>query len=79
MVGFDGLLCDVKVVKMVFESDLGKVVESVVKNFIYGLLLINWVGELIDIYYVVFFNGFSDKVGQQVLMVFCQLFGYDVG
>lgn len=78
-VGSDGLPRDVKAVKTVPESDLGKAAESAVKNFTYGPSLTNRAGEPIDTYYVVPFNGPSDKAGQQALMAPCRLPGYDAG
>ncbi|OYV24139.1 MAG: energy transducer TonB, partial [Mycobacterium sp. 20-66-4] len=47
-VGSDGLPRDVKAVKVVPDSDLGKVAESAVKNFTYGPSLTNRAGEPIE-------------------------------
>lgn len=76
-IGSDGIPRDIKAVKTVPESDLGPVAESAVKGFTYGPSLTNRGDEPVSTYYVVPFNGPSDKAGQQRLMAACQLPGYD--
>jgi outer membrane biosynthesis protein TonB len=78
-IGSDGIPRDIKAAKSVPDSDLGKVAESAVKGFRYGPSLTNRAGEPVATYYVVPFNGPSDKAGQQQLMAPCQIPGYDQG
>lgn len=76
-IGSDGIPRNIKAVKTVPASDLTPVAVNAVKRFTYGPSLTNRAGEPVDTYYVVPFNGPSDKAGQQVLMAPCQLPGYD--
>lgn len=77
MIGSDGMPRDIKAVKTVPQSDLTAVAVNTVKQFTYGPSLTNRAGEPVDTYYVVPFNGPSDKSGQRALMAPCQLPGYD--
>lgn len=77
MIGSDGLPHDMKVRKVVPQSDLGQVALSAVKGFKYGPSLTNRAGQPVDTYYVVPFNSPDDPAAQARLMAPCQLPGYD--
>ncbi|MEO7068752.1 MAG: energy transducer TonB [Rhodanobacter sp.] len=75
-VGSDGKPREVKVAKVVPESDLGPMASSAVSNFRYGPSLTNRVSDPVSTYYVVPFNAPEDKAQRQKLMDACYLPGY---
>lgn len=77
MIGSDGLPQNIKVRKVVPQSDLGQVAVSAVKGFKYGPSLTNRAGQPVSTYYVVPFNSPDDPGAQARLMAPCQLPGYD--
>lgn len=75
-IGSDGLPRDVKVARVVPNSDLGNMATSAVKNFRYGPSLTNRVGHPVSTYYVVPFNAPTDPEQRKQLLQPCQLPGY---
>lgn len=76
-IGSSGKTHDVKVARVVPESDLGKVAMSAVNNFHYGPSLTNRDGNPVATYYIVPFNSPSDKAAQAKVMAPCRLAGYN--
>jgi outer membrane biosynthesis protein TonB len=76
-IGSDGVTRDIKVRKVVPESDLGSAAVSAVTDFKYGPSLTNRAGQPVATYYVVPFNSPDDPAAQAKLMAPCQLPGYD--
>lgn len=76
MVGSDGIPRDVKLVKLVPQSDLGSIATNAVKQFRYGPSLTNGTREPVSTYYVVPFNSPDDPAARKKLMEPCQLPGY---
>ncbi|WP_329742444.1 energy transducer TonB [Dyella sp. A6] len=79
MIGSNGVPQDVKVRKVVPDSDLGSAAASAVTNFRFGPSLSNRNHEPIATYYVVPFNAPDGAAAQAKLMAPCALPGYDQG
>ncbi|MDO1528469.1 energy transducer TonB [Fulvimonas sp. R45] len=79
VIGSDGVPMDVKVRKVVPESDLGPAAASAVTNFRFGPSLTNRNHEPVATYYVVPFNAPGDQAARDKLMAPCALPGYDQG
>jgi hypothetical protein len=79
VIGSDGVPMDVKVRKVVPESDLGSAASSAVANFRFGPSLTNRSHEPVATYYVVPFNAPDDQAARDKLTAPCALPGYDQG
>lgn len=78
-IGSDGVPMNVKVAKMVPQSDLGKAAVSAVSNFRYGPSLTNKNHTPVSTYYVIPFNSPDDPAQRAQLMAPCKLPGYGQG
>jgi hypothetical protein len=79
LIGSDGVPQDVKVRKVVPDSDLGSAAASAVANFRFGPSLSNRNHEPVATYYVVPFNAPDDPAARDKLVAPCALPGYDQG
>ena len=75
-IGSDGVPMDVRVAKVVPQSDLGPMASSAVSHFRYGPSLTNKVGQPVATYYIVPFNAPKDPAQRQSLIDACKLPGY---
>jgi hypothetical protein len=75
-IGSDGVPMNVQVMKVVPNSDLGRMARSAVANFRYGPSLSNHIGDPVDTYYIVPFNAPEDPVQRQQMIDACKLPGY---
>jgi hypothetical protein len=75
-IGSDGVPSNVKVAKIVPQSDLGPAAVSAVSHFRYAPSRINKQQEPISTYYVVPFNAPDDPKQQAAVMAPCKLPGY---
>lgn len=78
-IGSDGVPMNVKVAKMVPQSDLGKAAVSAVSNFRYGPSLTNKNHTPVSTYYIIPFNSPDDPAQRAQLMAPCKLPGYGQG
>lgn len=78
-IGTDGVPMNVKLEKVVPESDLGQAAVSIVKNFRYGPALKNRPVAPVDTYYIVPFNTPDDAAAKAKQIAACQLPGYGQG
>jgi len=78
-IGSDGVPMNVKVAKMVPQSDLGKAAVSAVSNFRYGPSLTNKNHTPVSTYYIIPFNSPDDPAQRAQLMAPCKLPGYGGG
>lgn len=79
LIGTDGVPMNVRVAKMVPQSDLGKAAVSAVSHFRYGPSLTNKNHTPVDTYYIVPFNSPDDPAKRAQLMAPCKLPGYGQG
>jgi outer membrane biosynthesis protein TonB len=79
LIGSNGVPQNVKVRKVVPDSDLGSAAASAVSNFRFGPSLSNRTHEPVDTYYVVPFNAPDNPAARARLMAPCALPGYDQG